>query len=284
MVRRYLGVIQNLDPRYFQITILGLLLFYGVTFLGFEITIERCLIFISSTLFWQWVFTFLTCKYKKIIINQDLKSALISSLSMCLLVRTDQILWIILIPFLTVAMKFLIRTNDKHIYNPTNIAIVTMLIFDGGWISPGQWGNEAFFAFLFACLGMLVVYRSMRADVALSFIFFWCVLIFGRSWMLGEPLAIPIHRIESGSILLFSFFMISDPKTTPNSQWGRYLFALLVALGAYYIQFKIFRTNGLIWSLAFWSTLVPIIDLIFKGQKYSWPTELLFNKLNKQLN
>lgn len=281
MVRRYLGVIQNLDPRYFQITVLSILLFYGVMFLGFEITIERCLFFISSTLLWQWVFTTFVNKYKKIHINQDFKSALISSLSMCLLVRTDQLLWVILIPFLTVALKFLIRVNDKHIYNPTNIAIIIMLIFDGGWVSPGQWGNEAFFAFLFACLGMLVVYRSMRADVALSFLFFWCVLIFGRSLLLGEPLSIPVHRIESGAVLLFSFFMISDPKTTPNSQWGRYLFALLVAVGAYYVQFKIFRTNGLIWSLAFWSTLVPAIDLIFKGRKYFWSTKL---SLNKQYN
>jgi hypothetical protein len=31
-------------------------------------------------------------------------------------------------------------------------------------------------------------------------------------------------------------------------------------------------------------TIVPLIDLIFKGQKYFWSKELLFNKFNKQLN
>ena len=39
--------------------------------------------------------------------------------------------------------------------------------------------------------------------------------------------------------------MISDPRTTPNSRVGRILFALLVAYGAWYVQFRMFRTNGL---------------------------------------
>ena len=37
----------------------------------------------------------------------------------------------------------------------------------------------------------------------------------GRSWWLGEPLAIPLHRLENGALLIFAFFMVSDPKTTP---------------------------------------------------------------------
>ena len=51
--------------------------------------------------------------------------------------------------------------------------------------------------------------------------------------------------------------MISDPKTTPDSRAGRIVFAALVALGAAYVQFKLFRTNGLLWSLAGCSFLRP---------------------------
>jgi len=43
---------------------------------------------------------------------------------------------------------------------------------------------------------------------------------------LGEPMTIPFHRLESGSLLLFTFFMISDPKTTPDSRIGRIAFAV----------------------------------------------------------
>ena len=72
-----------------------------------------------------------------------------------------------------------------------------------------------------ACVGWLVVNRAARSDVTYAFIVFYCALIFGRSLWLGEPLTIPLHRLESGALLLFTFFMISDPKTTPDSRAGR---------------------------------------------------------------
>ena len=97
-------------------------------------------------------------------------------------------------------------------------------------------------------------------------------ILFGRSLWLGEPLAIPLHRLENGALLLFSFFMISDPKTTPNSRVGRLVFAALVALGAAFVQFKLFRTNGLLWSLAVCSLTVPLIDWLFPAGRYQWRT------------
>src|SRR5262249_34464665 len=66
------------------------------------------------------------------------------------------------------------------------------------------------------------------------------------------------------------FFMISDPKSTPDSRTGRLLFAALVAAGAYYVQFRLFRTNGILWSLAICSFVVPILDWRVSGQRYVW--------------
>ena len=43
----------------------------------------------------------------------------------------------------------------------------------------------------------------------------WVLLVGGRSWWLGEPMAIPLHRLQSGALLLFAFFMISDPRRRP---------------------------------------------------------------------
>ena len=64
--------------------------------------------------------------------------------------------------------------------------------------------------------------------------------------------------------------MISDPKTTPDSRIGRVLFAALVAFGAWSMQFRLFRTNGLLWSLAACSTMVPLIDRIVPAARYAW--------------
>jgi len=93
---------------------------------------------------------------------------------------------------------------------------------------------------------------------------------------LGEPMAIPWHRLQSGALLLFAFFMISDPKTTPDSRAGRIAFALVVALGASYVQFVLFRPNGLLWSLAACALLVPLLDRWFPGiRRYSWDAPAL---------
>ena len=83
-------------------------------------------------------------------------------------------------------------------------------------------------------------------------------------------MAIPLHRLENGALVLFAFFMISDPRTTPNSRAGRLLFAALVALGAYTVQFWLFRTNGLLWSLAVCSLAVPFLDRVLPGTRYQW--------------
>src|SRR5262249_40437013 len=112
--------------------------------------------------------------------------------------------------------------------------------------------------------------RAARSDVTLAFLGAWTALLFGRSLWLGEPLAIPLHRLESGALLLFAFFMISDPKTTPDSRAGRILFAVLVALGGWWVQFRLFRTNGLLLSLAGFSLLVPLIDVLLPGSRYDW--------------
>src|SRR5262249_3610038 len=83
-------------------------------------------------------------------------------------------------------------------------------------------------------------------------------------------ISIPLHRLQNGALLLFAFFMISDPKTTPDSRSGRILFALLIALGAAFVQFKLFRTNGLLWSLAVGSLTTPLIDRLLPAPRYCW--------------
>jgi len=78
--------------------------------------------------------------------------------------------------------------------------------------------------------------------------------------------------LENGALLIFAFFMISDPKTTPDSRLGRIVFVGIVACGAWYVQFKMFHTNALLWSLVFASPLVPIIDLLLRAPKFEWRT------------
>jgi Na+-transporting NADH:ubiquinone oxidoreductase subunit NqrB len=256
------------DPRLYQITVLGGLLTYGVTTLDFDIGLGQIALTLAAVLAAQWV-----CSKVWALPRVDLRSALISGLSLCLLLRTDRPeLLVPLAALVTIGSKFVVRVKGKHVFNPTNVGLVAMiLVTDHVWVSPGQWGNVAFFAVLMACLGGLVAHRALRSDVALAFVCSYAALLVGRSLYLGEPMAIPIHRLQSGALLLFTFFMISDPRTTPDARLARLLFGALVAFGGWYVQFRLFRTNGLLWSLAICSPLVPLLDWLWPGSRYVWP-------------
>ena len=254
------------EPRLYQIIALLTLLLYGWVGLDFEVGISQAVLTVGIALATQFI-----CTRLWHLPAFDPRSALISGLSLCLLLRSNSLALVSVTAAITIASKFLIRWRGKHVFNPTNFGLVVMMLATGEvWVSPGQWGSVAFFGFLMVCLGGLVVYRAERADVTLAFLSFYLAVLFGRSLWLGEPMAIPLHRLQNGALLLFAFFMISDPKTTPDSRAGRIVFALLVALGAGFVQFKLFRTNGLLWSLAVCSLVVPLLDWLLPGGRYQW--------------
>jgi enediyne biosynthesis protein E5 len=254
------------DPRLYQIACLGGLLGFGVVRLDLDVRGLHAAAILLTVLVVQYAGTRLGGAARF-----DPRSALISGLSLCLLLRTSVLALAVLTAVVAIGSKFALRIRGKHVFNPTNFALVAMILLTGQvWVSPGQWGSAAFFGFLLACAGGLVVNRASRSDVTYAFIGFYAALVLGRSWWLGDPLVVPLHRLQNGALVLFTFFMISDPRTTPDSRAGRILFAFLVAGGAWWVQFRLFRTNGLLWSLALWSLAVPLIDRLLPGGRYEW--------------
>ena len=254
------------DPRIYQISVLGLLLVYGVGWLGFGIGPSRVALLLTTCLLAQ-----AACTRLWRLGRFDPRSALISGLSLCLLLRTNDPGLAVLAAMATVASKFVLRVDGRHVFNPTNFGLVASIAVTGqAWVSPGQWGNAAYFGFLMASLGTLVVSRAARSDVTAAFLGFHVAIVLGRALWLGDPLALALHQLQSGALLLFAFFMISDPKTTPETRAGRVLFAFLVAAGAAFVQFVLFRTNGLLWALFACAPVVPLINRLRPGSRYTW--------------
>jgi Na+-translocating ferredoxin:NAD+ oxidoreductase RnfD subunit len=254
------------DPRVYQIATLSGLLLYGTLHLGLEVEPLYAALALATALLTQWGAGRLAGRPAF-----DPKSAWISGLSLALLLRAGSPLWVVVAAVLAVGSKFVLRYRGKHLFNPTNFGIVATMLASGQvWVSPGQWGSGAWFAFLLAGLGILVVVRSARSDITLAFLGFYSAILLGRAAWLGQPLRIPLHQLESGALLIFAFFMISDPKTTPDSRRGRILFAALVALGAGTVHFVLYRQNGLLLSLAGLSPLVPLLDRLLPGERYAW--------------
>jgi hypothetical protein len=254
------------DPRYYQILVLSLLLTYGITALDFGIQWQNALVIVVTALGVQ----FLGTQYSQLP-RFDPLSPLITALSLTLLLRTDDVMFAALAASLAIGSKFLIRFRNKHIFNPANFALVALMLFsDHAWVSSGQWGSAAIGAFVLACLGFLVLTRARRAETTIAFIAIYGAMLFARAMWLDDPLSIPLHQVQNGALLIFAFFMISDPKTTPNSAGGRILFAALVASVAYTIQFIYYQPNGPILALIISAPLVPLIDAWLEGRIYRW--------------
>jgi len=254
------------DPRWFQIVVLGLLLSYGVTALDFGIRWQNAVAIMATAQLMQFVGTraFGLRRF-------DPLSALITSLSLTLLLRTDAITLAMLAATIAISSKFLVRVRDKHVFNPANVALVAlMLISDGAWVSSGQWGSAAIGSLALACLGFLVLTRARRAETTIAFFVAYALLLTGRALWLGDPLGIPMHQLQNGALLIFGFFMISDPKTSPNSAAGRIVFGSMVAAVAYTIQFVFYEPNGPILALIMSAPFVPLIDAVAHGRNYRW--------------
>ncbi len=254
------------DPRYYQIAVLSLLLTYGVAVLDFGIRSQNALLIVVTALAVQFAGTM----YSKLP-RFDPLSPLITSLSLTLLLRTDMASVAVLAACMAIGSKFLLRIRGKHIFNPANFALVSlMLLSDHAWVSSGQWGSAAIGAFTLACLGFLVLTRAKRAETTIAFIAFYGAMLFGRAIWLDDPFSIPLHQMQNGALLIFAFFMISDPKTTPNTALGRIFYAALVAAVAYTIQFIYYQPNGPILALIMCAPVVPLIDNLLRGRIYRW--------------
>ena len=259
------------DPRHYQIAVLGSLVVYG--FFGLDLEIAPG---VAAVLMLTSLATQLVCSELFGVSRFDPKSACISGLSLCLLLRTNSLALAAVAAVVTIASKFVLRVDDRHVFNPTNFGIVVMMLVSHHvWVSPGQWGAHAVFAFMLACLGGVVIRRAARSDVTYAFIASYALIVVGRALWLGDPLMIPIHQLQNGAFVLFAFFMISDPKTTPDSRAGRILYAALVASGAAVVHFVLYEPNGFLWSLVVCAPTVPIFNRLLPGSRFEWRAPVL---------
>jgi Na+-transporting NADH:ubiquinone oxidoreductase subunit NqrB len=252
------------DARSWQIAALASLLGLNIATLSLGASLMPSLVAVVSALLAQGIAGSLSR------VRFEPRSALITGLSLALLIRGDG-LWVpALAAFLAIASKFTLRIEGKHLWNPAAFGIYLVLMTGHAWVSPGQWGSSALVALLVMGSGLMVLTRAARLDTALAFLGTHLALLFGRAIWLGDPLAIPLHQAGNGALLLFALFMITDPRTTPDARVARLVFAAAVAcLGHWLIFFDQMRP-GLYVALIVLAPLVPLLDRVFPASGFVW--------------
>jgi hypothetical protein len=275
-----------LDPRYFQVIFQAIFLSYGILFLNWNADWQHYIISIGGCLLFQYAAD--SIKAKRFLKPAEFDrwgfSVLISAMSLCLLLKTNDWYVSLLAAFLTVVSKYVLRFSKKHIFNPSAFGIiVTILLTKDAWLSPGQWGSNAVIFFGVITFGTVVVTRVQKLDVSLAFLLTFIGLLYWRQvYILGWPMDHFIHSVSTGSLLLFTFFMISDPRTSPNHPFARIIWAVLIAVVSFYLAAFKWKYNTIIWVLVAAAPLVPLLDKIFKAKSFYWTsTTIQFNLINK---
>ena len=228
------NVISLSDPRLKVISLQALFVLLGVTFWGFNRSLE------------QIGFILLVCVLLDIVLHYILRkreilfpfSALVTGMSLCILTNFAHGLWFAAIPaFFAISSKYLFTVNGRHVYNPSLFGVVAALVFANGMITPSpayQWGGSGITAFFIVTAAiMLFAFKIKRTPLIISFLVFYTIQLTFRAWLTRHhipPETIFMGVFSSPPFYLFVFFMITDPKTSPNSTKGQILMSLFIVV------------------------------------------------------
>lgn len=253
------------DPRDYQIAFLAGFLALGIGARDWTLKPGLIAIVLVSTLATQVVCGWMTGKFP------SLRSAWITALSLALLLRGNHAATFILAGASAIAGKVIFKVRGKHLFNPSNFGIIAALLFTrDAWVSPGQWGEEWWYALLFAATGGLMVGRVGRWDTTGSFLGCTVLLEAFRNGLLGWTWDVVLHRLMSGSLLVFSWFMITDPRTIPDHKPARIGWAMSVAVFAFYLRNYFFLSTAIFWALFVLSPFTFLLDRWFPSKRFSW--------------
>jgi Na+-transporting NADH:ubiquinone oxidoreductase subunit NqrB len=144
--------------------------------------------------------------------------------------------------------KYLIPFRGHHVFNPSNFGLVLCFLLLGPeradplafWWGPMSFGLGLALAII-VCGGLAILLRLKLLSIALVFwgTFAAALAVLAASghemtaaWHLGPVTDWEFWRILvfSPEILVFLFFMITDPKTIPTGRNGRLAYAVSIAL------------------------------------------------------
>lgn len=161
-----------------------------------------------------------------------------------------------------IASKALLRAGRgaeaRHVFNPSNLGITaTLLLFPWVGIAPpyqftenlhgvGDWVLPA----IIVCTGTMLNARfTRRLPLVAAWVTGFVLQAALRSGLQGTPLAAPLGPMTGVAFLLFTFYMVTDPATTPSDRREQVAFGAAVA-AAYGILTAMHVVFGLFFALS----------------------------------
>lgn len=160
-----------------------------------------------------------------------LASAYITGISVGILIRSPLFWPFVLCSLISITSKYTLRAWGRHLWNPSNFGVCAMLFLAPFAVAPlsVQWGNNLWPMVVIWFLGVATLWRLKRLHIVVTYIVSFLAFGLLRSRITGAPALAEIAPITGPMYQLFTFFMITDPRTTVSSKKGRCLVAFGVA-------------------------------------------------------
>ena len=276
------------DPRLHVAAVILTIHLLGQTVLGFHLTIPQIL---AAMLTCAVLEVGLTFRQTRTFVWPA--SALLTGSGVALIMRLvgtpahepwNPIGWYVFAGVAAVSLltKYVIKYRGSHVFNPSNIGLVLAFVILGStrvepldfwWAPLDIWMVLAYAVIIGG--GLLITRRLQLLALAGTY---WVTLALAlgllaasghcmtAQWSFAPVCGIDYWRVivTSPEVLIFLFFMITDPKTIPAGQVGRVVFGILVAVTGVLLmapQTDEFGTKvALLASLVLVCAARPILD------------------------
>jgi hypothetical protein len=184
-----------------------------------------------------------------------------------LLYSNDQLGPIALAAAIGIASKHLlcvkIGNGFRHFYNPSNFGItITLLLFPWVGIAPPYHFTENLTGFgdwvlpgIIICTGTFLNTRfTKRYPLIIAWLSFFLLQALVRHWTLGVSLGGALMPMSGVAFILYTFYMVTDPPTTPGSTRNQIFFGASVA-----IVYGLLMVSHIVFGLFFALTIVSTV-------------------------
>lgn len=183
------------------------------------------------------------------------ESSIITGLVIGFVLSSDEAWWkIVSACVLAISSKYLIRLQKKHIFNPAAFGIfLTLIIFS----ASTQW-KGTYLWYILIPSGLYFAYKFRKIEVLVGYGIVFLAL-FGIQAALHK---IPVWNVFGYLSLFYIFIMVIEPKTTPMSKKGKFIFGALISGLIFVLTNLGVRFDVELLSLLVLNTTVPILNKI----------------------
>lgn len=225
--------VRGLDPRYSIAVILFSYLVLGFTVLGFNRAPTQALVTSASAVLFElllhrlfkgaWIFPL---------------SALITSFSLSILLNYAHDYFLLFVPvYFAIGTKYVFTFQGRHVLNPAQIGVTLSLLTMNELITAApayQWNGIASMSVFIVMLGLIfLIPQVRRGALVLSFLLTFTATTALRAVIMRWHLPFEtlfLGTLSSPAFFLFTFFMITDPATSPSGRRDQIVTGILLAL------------------------------------------------------